>query len=141
MINVLYRKNLHKFISPKEWEKMPQIVRNQYNMRSFKTATEADEWAVDAFLVNSEKKVYKVIKEFSLEKGYAPSYEEISYLSGLNSKSTISALVKRLMAKGFLESDSVTRDDIIPTRGVRIHDWEIILKETLNSKYPDEDFQ
>ena len=51
------------------------------------------------------EQIYKVIKEFLLEKGYPPSVREIGKAVGLKSSSTVHGYLNQLEAAGFIRRD------------------------------------
>lgn len=53
-------------------------------------------------LTESQEKIYNVIKDYIHEHKYAPSYQDIADLSGLNSKGTIYQHIKILEKKGYI---------------------------------------
>jgi len=55
-------------------------------------------------LTPKQKKFYDVIKDFVKANGYAPSYEEMKQLNGMNSKSQVHGYVHRLIARGWIKN-------------------------------------
>lgn len=53
-------------------------------------------------LTESQEKIYNVIKNYIKKYKYAPSYQDIADLSGLNSKGTIYQHIKILQKKGYI---------------------------------------
>ena len=54
-------------------------------------------------LTPKQKIFFDIIKEFIEMNKFAPSYEELKQLSGLNSKSVVHAYVHRLIARGWIK--------------------------------------
>ena len=55
-------------------------------------------------LTPKQKIFFDIIKEFIEMNKFAPSYEELKQLSGLNSKSVVHAYIHRLIARGWIKN-------------------------------------
>ena len=55
-------------------------------------------------LTPKQKKFYDIIKDFIKMNKFAPSYEELKQLSGLQSKSNVHAYIHRLIARGWIKN-------------------------------------
>ena len=53
-------------------------------------------------LTESQEKIYNIIKNYIHEHKYAPSYQDIADLSGLNSKGKIYKQKKKIKKKGYI---------------------------------------
>lgn len=66
--------------------------------------------------IDTQKRIYKFVKEYMEIHGYAPSYREISDGIYLKSLSSISNQIKNMLDNGSLETDL----DASCPRGIRI---------------------
>ena len=55
-------------------------------------------------LTPRQLEVFKVIKGYIKQNGFAPSYEEIKQLLGYNSKSPVHSMIHRLIARGWIKN-------------------------------------
>lgn len=68
-----------------------------------------------------DKEILDFCKNYLIEHKYAPSYEEIGKGTGISSKSTMYAHVKKLIRLGELESDVMENSPrAIRPKGVRV---------------------
>ena len=71
--------------------------------------------------MTTRKLIYKYIKRYFEQHGYAPSYREIASGVGLTSVSSVKPHIKRLLAEGLLE----TEDEGAP-RAFRLAGYKLV---------------
>ena len=84
-----------------------------------------------------DKRIVNYIIEYHHLHGYAPSQEEIAHAMGYRSRSSGYTLVKRLLNKGLVETDSrYNSPRAIRVPGYRLVKWEGPLEQALTLQEP-----